>query len=181
MGARRRHLVVIALVCSIACSRTHIPNRVTADEYDVYSQFLLQRFAKKAPANLQFWSVTVPFVLDERCFEDIEKNNKIPSALIRQQKELGQATSPLDIQNGRDNLMIPWPHSVVYSIKEVHTSLDLHLMSFSRVAFNRAHTEALFSFGDICGGDCGHGAPIYARKKNGKWEFTNVNTCSWVS
>jgi len=53
------------------------------------------------------------------------------------------------------------------------------IVGFSRVAFNRVHTEALFAISDSCGGLCGGGGARLARRENGKWTF-RTTVCNWI-
>ncbi len=73
-----------------------------------------------------------------------------------------------------------------YQIVDKHQKWDRHnstyrgAVSFSRIAFNKNYTQALFRFDFNCNFDCGWGAFIFAEKINGRWEIIKKHEL-WVS
>jgi len=163
-------LFSIGVLCGCA---PEIPNKVGADEYALYSDWTVAKFAKKPPEHLYFSSRTGAFdpldALQGSCQAALEKDG-VSWSLMKQLHALGAAQYPLDFGSAA-NLQIPW------SYKEVDSPPDLppgrfHLITFSRVAFNRDHTEALFAFFDACAFDlCGRGGYVQGIKQIGKWNF----------
>jgi hypothetical protein len=164
------------VACSIAflpgCTR-QIPNKVTADEYAIYSEWTTAHFKKNPPEHLYFSIRTGIFdPLDAPCKGQLEKVGD-RRQMMSQLHALGDAEYPLDLDSP-DHLHIPW------SYKAVDTAPDLapgsfHMITFSRVAFSRDHTEALFGVFDACAfGDCGRGGYIEGSQKNGSWSFRPV-------
>ena len=169
---RRMTLALWAMTALSACTR-QIPNKVTADEYALYSAWTTAHFGKSAPEHLYFYSHTGVFdPLQKACQPALAKDG-VSWALIKQLHALGEAEYPLDFYSPT-NLKIPW------SYKEVDIAPDssketFHLITFSRVAFNSDHAAALFGFFDACAfGDCGHGGYIEGREQNGEWSFRSV-------
>jgi hypothetical protein len=54
-------------------------------------------------------------------------------------------------------------------------------LSFSRVGFNRDHTQAIVYFSQWCGGLCAKGGYLLYRKKGGSWQAASPNRTMWVS
>jgi hypothetical protein len=165
-----RLLVALVSIAVLSGCAREIPNRVGADEYALYSEWTVAHFGKNPPEHLYFSSRTGAFdPLQTSCQASLEKDG-VNRSLMNQLHGLGEAQYPLDFGSSA-NLQIPW------SYKEVDTAPDLapgtfHLITFSRVAFNRDHTEALFAFFDACAfGECGQGAYIQGTKQGGKWNF----------
>lgn len=96
----------------------------------------------------------------------------IPWSLIKQLHALGEAQYPLDVYS--HNLPIP---SDEFLQPKRAPSPRYRFIAFSRVAFNRAHDEAVFAFRDTCGSECG-GGTVHARRVNGAWSFRNEG-CVW--
>jgi len=174
-----RTLFVLASIAVLSSCARQIPNKVTADEYALYSEWTTTHFGKNPPDHLYFSSRTGVFdPLEAPCKTTLEKDG-VNWSLIKQLHALGEAEYPVNFYSAT-NLQIPW------SYKEVDIAPDLppgtfHLITFSRVAFNRDHTEALFGFFDACAfGECGHGGYIQSRKQDGKWSFRAVG-CVMVS
>lgn len=164
----------IALLCGCA---PQIPNRVTADEYQIYSAWATARFAKNPPDHLYFSGRTGVFDPSHfACGTELEKSG-VSSSLAKQLRALGDAEYSLGLDSPT-KLQIPWNY------KQANASPDLppgtfHLITFSRVAFNRSHTEALFAVFDACAFDrCGHGGYIEGIKQNEKWGFRPVGC--WI-
>jgi hypothetical protein len=156
----------------------HAPSRVTADEYTLYSAWTSLHFSKNVPDHLYFLNRTFEFNPETfGCGNRMHKNAGVGWSLIRQLSELGDAEYPLDFDS-RNNLQISWGYKSVDAVPDLDPG-TFHLLSFSRVAFNGGHTQALFVFSDECAaGLCGGGGVVYAHKKDGKWTFQNPN-CSW--
>jgi hypothetical protein len=166
-------------VFSLTSCQPAIPNKVTPDEYSLYSEWTAKHFATKSPERLFFSSRTFIFDPLERygCGDRLHASNGIPWSLIKQLHALGQAEYPLDFYNG-NNLQIPWASKEVDGFPPDSPG-TYRFVGFSRVAFNRDHTEALFAISDSCGGECGSGGALRAHRENGKWSFRPLD-CSWV-
>jgi hypothetical protein len=173
-----RPFLVFCVVSLVGCGPT-IPNKVTPEEYSLYSDWTAQHFAAKPPAHLFFSSRTFMFDPLEPygCGDRLHANNGVSWSLIKQLHALGQAEYPVDFYNGR-NLRIPWASKEADGLP-VETPGTYSLVGFSRVAFNRDHSQALFAISDSCGGGCGSGAARLARRENGKWAFSTLD-CSWI-
>jgi hypothetical protein len=177
-----KHIALIALMVSVAGCKAQIPNRVTADEYAIYSTWMNQYFSKHAPNNLYLSSHTFKFPSETGgCTNEKLRDAGVPSSLIEPLRDLGDAEYGLAFDDLHKNLLIPWKYEVVGDWEPIpEERMDYRWIGFSRVAFNRAHDKALFAISDTCGGLCGHGGPVYAHKENGAWVFENVG-CFWVS
>jgi len=166
-------LFILSSIAALSSCARQIQNRVTPNEYALYSEWTTSHFGKNPPEHLYFSSKTGVFdPLDVSCKTTLEKDG-VKSSLMNQMHALGEAEYPLNFY-AASNLQIPW------SYKEVEIAPDLplgtlHLITFSRVAFSRDHSEALFGYFDACApGDCGHGGYIEGNKIHGKWSFRAV-------
>ena len=170
--------ILFAAVFLAGCSPS-IPNKVTPDEYALYSDWATQHFAAKPPEHLFFSSRT--FVFDPLapggCGDRLHADNAVPWSLIKQLHAAGEAEYPLDFYPP-SRLRIPWSYKEVDTLPSESPG-TYHLIGFSRVAFNRDHTQALFGISDSCGGLCGDGGARFARRESGMWTFHTVN-CTWV-
>src|SRR4029077_11172753 len=100
-------------------------------------------------------------------------------AMIKQLHELGNADYPLDVES--NHLKLPWTYRVLDPRKPPEgVPGKLHIISFSRVAFSRNHSEALLAIGDSCGGECGGGGPILAAKGERVCQFRRLESCTWI-
>ena len=180
----RRGVAVIAFAVALSGCGGRIPNKVSSDEYEVYSAWVNTHFSHRAPSNLYISTDTFIFDPIEKTIgcsstEMVEKAG-VPSSLIRQLHALGEAEYPLDVDSPTSQLRIAWNYKAADDwqlLSEEH--LQFQVVGFSRVAFNRAHTKALFAVIDTCGGLCGWGTAVYARKENGAWVFENGG-CDWM-
>jgi hypothetical protein len=155
-----------------------IPNKITPEEYDLYSQWTTQHFPEKAPEHIYFAPRTKIFdPLTDSCKDALHREG-VSWSLMKALNALGNAQYPLEFD--KNNTKIPWEFTEAYSFPDIGRGKELHYIGFSRVAFNGSHTEALFEVGDSCGGLCGHGGARHARKENGKWTFRVVG-CQWIS
>lgn len=175
-------LRIAFLLCLIAlpagCAH-QIPNKVTADEYRVYTAWTATHFAKNPPEHLYFSSRTGVFDPLKDTWKTCLERDGASKSLMTQLHALGDAEYLLDFYSS-GNLQIPW------SYKEVDVAPDLphqafHLITFSRVAFNSDHTEALFAVFDGCGSQCGHGGFVHGKLQGGKWTLRPVVGCILVS
>lgn len=174
---RNAHIFLVTVFLS-GCSQS-IPNKVMPDEYILYSDWATHRFAAKPPDHLFFSSRT--FVFDPLstggCGDRLHADNAVPWALIKQLHAVGEAEYPLDFYSP-NRLRIPWAYREVEGLPSEQPG-TYHLIGFSRVAFNRDHSQALFGISDSCGGQCGGGGALFGRRENGKWSFRALN-CIWV-
>jgi hypothetical protein len=176
---RQMHALPLVCLAALASCQPAIPNRVTAEEYSLYSALAVQHFAGKPPERLFFSSRTLIFDPLERygCGDRLHASNGVSWSLIKPFHALGQAQYPLDFYDG-SNLRIPWPSKEVDGFPPDAPG-TYRFIGFSRVAFNRDHSEALFAISDSCGGDCGSGGARRARRENGKWTFQTLD-CVWT-
>jgi hypothetical protein len=158
-----------------------IPDKVTSEEYELYSQWATNRFQKEPPRHLYFAARTFVFNPMERngCDKALSRDG-VSWSMIRAMHALGEAQYPLSFYD-KTKLRIPWEYKGVDSIYDVpqENYKDYRYVDFSRVSFNNAHTEALFAVSDSCGGLCGGGGALLARRENGSWTFRGVG-CSWM-
>jgi hypothetical protein len=169
---------LIAFVLFLAAGPPIIPNKVTPDEYQLYSEWTAQHFAAKAPDQLFFSKRTFVFDPLEKfgCGDRLHADNAVSSSLINQLHALGEAEYALDFYPP-SGLRVPWPHKEVDGLPNDQPN-TYRLIGFSRVAFNLDHSEALFAISDSCGGECGGGGARLARRENGKWTF-RTTSCVW--
>jgi hypothetical protein len=181
LTAMRECLAAIALVVALAGCGGRIPNKVSADEYGVYAEWMKVHFSKNPPSNLYIGSRT--FVFDalktDGCGNAIHDKAGVPWALIKQLHALGEAEYSLPDVYSPTKLRIPWSYKVVDDWRLVSQEPGLYrLVDFSRVAFDSAYSKALFAVSDTSGG-VGWGGAVYAHKKNGAWVFESGG-CNWA-
>jgi hypothetical protein len=169
-------LILALSFCAVGCT-PKIPTSITAEELNLYRDWLMHYFASKPPAQLYLDDQTIVYdPLDVRRGEALPKGSGVSSSLARQFRTLGNAEYPVEVAS--IGLNLPWPYKVLNPRALPAPATGLHIISFSRVAFNRSHTEALFAISDSCGGNCGHGGPVHAQKQNGTWQFRELR--GWV-
>lgn len=170
-------LVTICLL--LAGCMPSIPNKVSPEEYEIYTAWVKYRFEKKPPAKLFFGTTT--FNEDPLspggCGNVLHDKGKVSWSLIKQLHALGEARYPVDFYTKR-NMIIPWEYKETDEIP-ITGPRDFHSYSFTRVAFDKSHTEALFGVSNNCGGECGGGAMVAAVKDNGSWVFRDAG-CFWI-
>lgn len=178
-------LALILVAAAIGCDhlQARIPNVVSTEEYEIYSAWLQQHFAQQPPKNLFIMSRT--FVFDPEAAMNTGCANALRQAgvslrLIEQLHALGDAEFLMRVYPPLEkNLHIPWPYKEIDTLPWPEPG-PYRAISFSRVAFNRQHNEALLSVSNLCGGLCGQGGALIARKDHGQWKFRSVG-CVWVS
>jgi hypothetical protein len=180
----RKPLAVIAVVFAIAGCNGRIPNRVTLDEYGVYSQWMKVHFSKNEPKNLYISSRTFvfdPVARTAGCRANaVHDKAGVPWSFIKQLHALGEAEYRLPDAYSPTKLDIPWSYKLVDDWRSISQEAGQYrLVSFSRVAFDITRRKAFFAVSDACGGLCGAGAAVYAEKRNGAWVFKGTS-CSWV-
>jgi hypothetical protein len=183
LSPRLLRLLLTALISAlvffaVGCT-PKIPNRITSQEMDLYRDWLKQRFANKAPEHLYLDDQTFVFdpVRQEGCAKDLHKNDGVSNSLMRELHSLGNADYEIDVAPA--SMRLPWAYQVL-NVRHLPSAADgLHMISFSRVAFDRGGTKALFAINDLCGPQCGSGRAISATKENGAWKFKDSTTCSW--
>jgi hypothetical protein len=145
----------------------------------VYRQWLLQRFAEKAPDQLYIDNQTFAFdPAQMRCADSLRKQERISKSLIQQFHRLYNAEYPLDIP---EELSLPWKYQVLDPRHLPSGSpTSLRIIGFSRVAFNRSGTEALFAISDSCGGECGYGGAVQGINSGGHWRFRRLSACNSI-
>lgn len=167
-------LVFLTLGCT-----PKIPNQITSQEMDLYRDWLKQRFANKAPEHLYLDDQTFVFdpLRQEGCAKTLHQNDGVSNSLMHELHKLGNADYEIDTAPA--SMRLPWPYQVL-NVRHLPSAANgLHMISFSRVAFNRGGSEALFAVNDLCGPQCGSGRAISATKENGAWAFKDSTTCSW--
>jgi len=145
---------------------------------DLYREWLKQRFADKAPEHLYLDDQTFVFdpLRQEGC-RGLHKSDGVSNALMRELHKLGNADYEVDVSPA--SMKLPWTYQVL-NVRHLPSATErLHMISFSRVAFDRGGTEALFAVNDLCGAQCGAGQAISAKKENGAWKFKDSTACSW--
>jgi hypothetical protein len=177
LTAMKTCVVIAALLIALGGCNGRIPNSVTADEYEVYAEWLKVHFAKEEPSNLYISSRT--FV-----FDPLKKTNgcrkDMPWPLIKQLHALGEAEYRLPDSYSPAKLRIPWNYKMVDDWRLVsEESGSYRLIAFSRIAFDANHKKAFFAASDACGGLCGQGGAVYAHKQNGAWLFEDGG-CNWL-
>jgi hypothetical protein len=154
-----------------------LPNSISDEEYSVYSAWITHAF-KEQPPRLLLSSRT--FIFDPLspmgCSKALETNRHVSPTLLRALHRLGEAEFP--VHTGK--LQLPWK----FEESEGLTSFPaltppFLLIAFSRVAFNRDKTQALFAVSNVCGGLCGGGGPILVTRKAGHWSFSDNLGCVW--
>jgi hypothetical protein len=178
-----RLMAALCFIIFLAGCTSAIPNKITPEEYELYSQWTTQHFPKEAPKHLYLAPRTIVFrVFGRGCSEGLQKQG-VDKSLINAFAALGQAEFPLDLYDQK-NMRIPWPYIEAEPgfIERTAPNVEITYLRVSRVAFNRSHTEALFEFSEAscAGGECSYGGARYARKEKGKWTFRSVG-CQWVS
>ena len=146
---------------------------------DLYRAWLKQRFANKAPDHLYLDDQTFVFdpLREQSCGKGLHKNDGVSNSLVRELHNLGNVDYEIDVSP--ESMNLPWPYQVL-NVRHLPSAAEgVHMISFSRVAFDRAGTEALFAVNDLCGPQCGAGRAISARKENGAWTFKESGACSW--
>ncbi len=170
---------VLVLSCVTLGCTPKIPNQITSREMDLYRGWLKQRFANQAPERLYLDNQTFVFdpLRDAACGKSLHKNDGVSNSLMRELHNLGNADYEVDVSP--ESMKLPWPHQVLNVRHMPSASSGMHIVSFSRVAFDRSGTEALFAVNDLCGLQCGAGHAVSARKENGEWTFKDSSTCYW--
>ena len=176
-------LALILAAATIGCDlvQARIPNVTGPEEYEIYSAWVRQFFAKQKPQDLYILNQT--FVFDPQdparsgCSHALPRAEVSPS-LVKQLHALGGAQFKLDSNSFDRNLTGPWPHTMVDTFPSAASGFQA--VGFSRVALNRQHSEALFSVKYVCGGLCGNGGPLLAKNAKGAWTFRSVG-CWWIA
>jgi hypothetical protein len=179
----RRIIAAFGLAVVLTGCSAPIPNKVSPDEYEIYSQWMKGYFSKAAPANLYIQRTTFtydPLENKGACGGAELHKDGVPWSLLKEIHTLGEAAYPLDVNSPTTKLRIPWKYGVVDDWPGASPKPGGYdMIAFSRVAFNRGHTEALFAIDDVCGGLCGHGGYIRAHKESNTWVF-RPGECAWV-
>ena len=182
MPNRIWRLAIVALFSLFASSCTpKIPNAVTQDEMDVYQQWLLQRFAKEPPKQLYLDNQTFVFdpLSEGGCGNNLHREDHVSRSLMKALHGLGNVDYELDMSPKLWNL--PWPYRVLDPRHFPAAADGLHVIAFSRVAFDSSGKHALFSFSDSCAfGQCGKGGAVVGNKDEGSWKFATAKGCSWA-
>jgi hypothetical protein len=178
----RTFMVTLMLACcliGLGCT-PKIPDKATTKEIDLYREWLKQRFASKAPEKLYLDDQTFAFDPQQRgCAKGIHDENHVPWGLMKALHALGNADYEVDVSP--TTMQLPWKYQVLNVRQFPPPSPGLHVIGFSRVAFNGSGSEALFAVSDACAaGQCGGGSAVLAKKNGSKWEFTELKGCSWV-
>ena len=171
--------IVLSIVAFSGCAR-QIPNKVTADEYAVYSAWATGHFVKNPPQQLYFSSRTGVFDPLADPWKSCLQKDGASESQMKQLHVLGDAQYALDFYQS-SNLQIPWSYKEVDRVPDLEPG-TFRLITFSRVAFTRDHSGALFAFFDACAaGECGSGGYVQGQKQGGKWIFHNLSGCVELS
>lgn len=159
-----------------------IPNKVTDEEYALYAAWISHHF-KEQPERLLIDDRTItydplgPGLCGARTLMQAGRGD---DALLRALHELGEAQYPVDAYKFRNQpFRIPWKFEVSDRLSG-DPAPPFRLIAFSRVAFNRDGTRALFAVSNSCGGLCGGGGPLLATRQNGVWVFNANLGCEWI-
>jgi hypothetical protein len=175
--------VFVFLAVLTGCSGP-IPNKVSPDEYEVYSEWTKTYVTKRASSSLYIRNRTFafdPFGTPFQCGKTLHDAEGVPRSFMKQLHALGDAEYPLDLDSADTRLRVPWKYKPVDEWQEVSEAPgEYNVIAFSRVAFNRGHTKALFAIDHVCGGLCGGGGAVYAQKENGAWLFGGGESCIWL-
>ena len=174
--------LITALILSLASFTVgctpKIPNQITSKEMDLYREWMKQRFASKPPEQLYLDEQTFVFdpLRQEGC-RTLHKSDGVSNSLMRELHNAGNADYEIDVSPA--SMKLPWKYKVL-NVRQMPSAAEgVHMISFSRVAFDGSATEALFAVNDLCGAQCGAGWAVSARKENGAWKFKDSSACSW--
>ena len=173
-------VVVVSCLAVFAIRTQHIPSKVTAEEYAIYSAWTNRYLSKNPTDNLYILNRT--FIFDPlrppQCGKSLHEQTGVSWSLMKPLSELGDAEFVLNLYSP-DNLQIRQNYEAVESAPDLMPG-TFHLLSFSRIAFNREHSQALFAISDACAaGDCGKGGAVVAQKKGNSWTFQRT-ACVWL-
>jgi hypothetical protein len=170
----------VALLVGCRDRATPIPNWVTDEEYSVYSAWIKHHF-KEQPPRLLLASRTFIFdpLAPTTCGQALQPRGEMSSSLLRALHDLGEAEYPVRI--GKFQLpafKIPW------NLEEWDRARNppgpFRLIAFSRVAFNRDRSKALFAVSNTCGGLCGGGGALVAIREKDEWVLRSDPGCVWA-
>lgn len=161
------------LVVLAGCS-PKIGSRVAPQEYELYSAWMHHHFPK-APEGTFYLSTRTFAWPAASCGQSMKKEG-VDTGLVAQLAALGDAEYPLDLRV--PTMKIPWPYKEAEGYP-ADPSGTYRLVAFSRAAFNRRNTQALFAVSDSCGGLCGGGGVVIAWRDNGAWQF-KPSSCLWM-
>jgi hypothetical protein len=181
--------LIFASVLITSC-RNHVPNRIADDEYALYSAWLTNYINRRHPNRLFVARMAGGFadLVSGSCGRALHEQSDISWNLINQLQEVDDAQYPLCPYESQCKLkiQIPMPYTVVEQMPmPMSQSEAFDYVSFSRVAFNRNHCEALFFFGrckksrNLTHLSCADGgaSAIHASKKSGQWDFQLADGC----
>ena len=176
-----RSVLIIGLGLIMVGCTPKIPNKISAQEMNLYREWLKQRFANKAPEHLYFDDQTFAFdpLAQEGCGKALGKSNHVSTSLMRALHNLGNVDYEVDVSP--KSMHVPWSYQVLNVRDFPRAAEGLHVISFSRVAFDRSGREALFAVNELCGPQCSAGHAISGTKENGAWKFMDSGTCSWTN
>ena len=143
-----------------------IPNSVIDEEYHMYSAWLKHHF-KEQPPLLLLASHTFTFdpLAPNGCGQALKAQGHVSLSLLRVLHDLGDAEYPVRIGNFQlAAFRIPWKYEGWD--RQTSPSGAFRLIAFSRVAFNRDRSEALFAVSNSCGGLCGGGGALLAMRQD---------------
>ena len=186
-----RKLLACSLIAAMGlvfgCRGERIPNQIRADEYSLYSAWL-SNYIQRHQEQLYIARRTANFdvLLTGNCSQAFHDQGKVPWSLIKPLQVLGDAQYLLPADEAQHRLNVP----VAYKMTErmpLDSRDSFTYVSFSRVAFNRDHSEALFFFAHTgcqkdpnssrleCGG--GGARALHAVKRSGQWQIQPVAGC----
>lgn len=163
-----------ALICLllVGCASI-IPDKVQPIEYEIYNQWITQRFQKEPPKALYLSRFTSPFSQGSSSCRETMIKDGVSRVMIRALETLGAARFPL--QSETSKIQIPYEYE--YSSLVDAKAQNFKYIELSRVAFNRSQTQGLFTFNvstcidGYCGGG---GSAVLASKIDGKWQLKPV-------
>jgi hypothetical protein len=171
-------LLLVACIC-FGCnfSALPIPSTVSADEYDVYTAWVVQRFEKDPPKELFFSASTInsKSLFTGNCAKALLRDG-VSQSMVEALAKQGDTFYPLDFKD-RNHMQIPWNYSVADGTEkssDILVSGAPWTVLLGRVAFNHSHTQALFAAETSCGGLCGGGGAVLGKKSRKGWQFERV-------
>ena len=177
-----RFLSILLILLGATYATVAQADRVSGEEYSVYSALINARFSKSGTDSAIIQSRTGQHLIQAVTeFEKLlwAKNEKsyalerrfdirVKYALLDgQQLEQMFGKGAEERDKGWGNYWEEHPHST-------------GLLTFSRVAFNSETSEAILSVSEMCGGLCGYGYLFRLKKDKGAWTVIEERTL-WVS
>ena len=157
------------------------------EEINVINQFFyklidgerLSAFNKTDSSLIVYFQTRQMCNLDkDQLFEGDYKSNELLKRL--ENNYLGERVVDSTKIERFDKIKIVFEDKLDYSIEKYESDKIIGTLNISRISFNKTLTVGYFYYDVYCGGDCGWGALMKIKKKNGIWEITKY-LLSWIS